>query len=542
MKRTLAFVFLPLLIAVFTACGEPVKVDKNSFSAEQKNLVACARIRTHVLYDFFDTEVPIAERQSTIPAFCGGDPAKPVKIPEYLAKELPEMMQTPVRFEGYAGVTHVESDVWWQVFRNLNSILSAVENSWDPEKASKKPEEMRADFANSKNHMSVDLDRLNTPVLKPGGYYSMRDSMEGRGRQLIATFSLIDREIDSLLESYSAGDTPRQQRFVESVTAIAILTNNVYLTMMTPPLPEAPERFFTTKKMSPSGVLIVFFGVLIVFFGVFTWLSTDYARIESSFMNYLDRSNNWADDFNRQFSKINVKYLVLGTIGGFAAAGLLMALAVGGIVGIMFFFMLTVGGFYVGLKMPGMVLQNLKETRGKKVNAQIMDALILLTNSLKSGMDIVQGFEMVSHDSQPPISEEFGLVIKNYRLGTTFERALEGLEDRIESRLLSYMIKAIVLQRQVGGNLTKIFERIVETIREESKLEDKVQALTAQQKMQAIVVGIVPWLMVGMMFMAQPDTMINFYTSILGVFTLMFCIVWMIIGLKLVSKLGEVKV
>ena len=171
-----------------------------------------------------------------------------------------------------------------------------------------------------------------------------------------------------------------------------------------------------------------------------------------------------------------------------------------------------------------------------------MDALILLSNSLKSGMDIVQGFEMVSKDLRPPISEEFALVIKNYNLGTPFERSLESMEERVDSRLLSYMVKAIVLQRQVGGNLTKIFERIVENIREESKLEEKLQAMTAQQRIQAIVVGIMPWIMVGVMFVFQPDTMINFYTTPVGIIVFLFCAVWIFIGIKAVNKLGEIKV
>jgi len=191
---------------------------------------------------------------------------------------------------------------------------------------------------------------------------------------------------------------------------------------------------------------------------------------------------------------------------------------------------------------PGMVLRRMKLSRGAKINAQIMDALILLSNSLKSGMDIVQGFEMVAHDLRPPIADEFGLVIKNYQLGNTFERALDSMEERIENRLLSYMIKAIVLQRQVGGNLTKIFERIVETIREESKLEEKLQAMTAQQRIQSIVVGIMPWLMISVMFLFRPDTMIAFYTSGVGLIVLAFCLFWIFMGMKMVSKLGEVKV
>jgi tight adherence protein B len=94
----------------------------------------------------------------------------------------------------------------------------------------------------------------------------------------------------------------------------------------------------------------------------------------------------------------------------------------------------------------------------------------------------------------------------------------------------------------MGGNLTKVFERIVVDIREESKLEEKTQAMTAQQKIQSIVVGIMPWIMVGVMFMFQPDVMIKFYGSPLGMGVFMFCAVWIGIGMKVVSSLGKIRV
>jgi len=194
------------------------------------------------------------------------------------------------------------------------------------------------------------------------------------------------------------------------------------------------------------------------------------------------------------------------------------------------------------MRMPEFALNFMKERRGKKIDTQLMDALILLSNCLRSGLDIVKGFEMVSKDLLPPISDEFGLVIKNYQLGMTFEKALGVMEDRVSSRMLSYMIRAIVLQRQMGGNLTKVFERIVVDIREESKLEEKTKAMTAQQKIQSIVVGIMPWIMVGVMFLFQPEVMMKFYAQPIGMFVGVFCIFWVGIGMKVVSSLGKIRV
>jgi len=206
-----------------------------------------------------------------------------------------------------------------------------------------------------------------------------------------------------------------------------------------------------------------------------------------------------------------------------------------------FLIVLFMGGT-LAVRMPMAVLDALKKSRGKKVNAQLMDALILLSNSLRSGMDIVQGFELVSKDMMPPIADEFGLVVKNYQLGTPFEKALDGLTERVDSRMLAYIIKAIIIQRQVGGNLTVIFARLVENIREESKLEEKLQAMTAQQKIQSIVVSVMPFVMMIVMFIFNPSQMISFYTSPVGIMVFIFCIIWISIGMKVLQKMGEVRV
>ena len=94
----------------------------------------------------------------------------------------------------------------------------------------------------------------------------------------------------------------------------------------------------------------------------------------------------------------------------------------------------------------------------------------------------------------------------------------------------------------MGGNLTKVFERIVVDIREESKLEEKTKAMTAQQKIQSIVVGVMPWIMVGVMFLFQPETMIKFYGTPIGMATALFCVIWISIGMKVVASLGKIRV
>jgi len=275
---------------------------------------------------------------------------------------------------------------------------------------------------------------------------------------------------------------------------------------------------------------------------VYTLILDKQQSIDKMMADFRAKSLIWAEDFNRQFVTFDVKYIVFSIIGLFMLMGLFCGIIVGGFFGVFIFLIVLAMGAVVSVRVPESLLETIKKARGNKVNKQLQDALILLSNSLRSGMDIVQGFEMVSRDLLPPIADEFGLVVKNYQLGTPFEQALDGLNDRIDSRMLAYIIKAIIIQRQVGGNLTVIFSRLVENIREESKLEEKLQAMTAQQKIQSVVVSIMPFVMMLVMFIFNPSQMISFYTSPIGVVIFLFCVFWIAIGMKVLKKLGEVQV
>ncbi|WP_424246082.1 tight adherence protein B [Elusimicrobium posterum] len=531
-----------LLLTLFSVAFLSGLVSAQGFSDEQKKVISCGRAKVRVLYDFM---MPGASKRAHMlgPECSATDKEEAVVMPEWFIKDIPNMSQRSVVWNPQEKITIMERDVWEHAFSNIHQFLDRSEGLFD-DKEIDLSDNLAGQFSNTKANYLLTLDRLNKVILDGKTAYSMRDSFGGRARAIYSTLELINSEMDSAIEAFSGPSSTREERFTKAMTGMGMLTNNLYDQLLyKDPIPLVPN--YTTaadakKNLSPWIAIMI--GSLIVFFGIFYWLSSQEESINTSIENYLRRSDSWAEDFNRQFININVKYIVLGTVLVFAAIGVLFGLGVGGFLGIIVFLGFVFAGASYGKKMPGIVLKRLKQARGAKINAQIMDALILLSNSLKSGMDIVQGFEMVNKDMIPPISDEFGLVIKNYQLGNTFERALDTMEERVENRLLSYMIKAIVLQRQVGGNLTKIFERIVETIREESKLEEKLQAMTAQQRIQSIVVGIMPWLMVSVMFMFRPDEMISFYTSGVGLLVLMFCLFWIMIGMRMVSKLGEVKV
>jgi tight adherence protein B len=221
---------------------------------------------------------------------------------------------------------------------------------------------------------------------------------------------------------------------------------------------------------------------------------------------------------------------------------LIICLVLGALLGILtgsWVFAITIA--LVGLVAPKIALAIWKEIRSAQVDAQLMDGLILISNSLKSGLDIASGIERVASTMKPPISEEFGLVLNAYRLGTPLESALMSMTDRIKSRMLETAIYAINIQRETGGNLIKTFDQLVITIREEDKLQKKVQALTSQGRMQTYFLACFPWVMAGLFYAITPEIMRPAITNPIGQIVIVFLVIWEVIGIILTKRIVTVE-
>ncbi len=534
-------------IAVWLGMGvlvAPQVASARALDSKDKQKIECAMFKMGVLANYFNVEMPDEKKQATYPKSCGPNlSGKAIKIPDWFPAELEAMDKLKVVYIQGEG-TLSEATLWYRAFANVYTFLDRANNALDPSQPILM-EDLSRGYVSNRIKLVSNLDRLNKELVRGQEVYSMKDSMQGRGRAMLATLEFMNREFYSTIESFTSPVAQKEDKYRQSVMAVVTLSNQLWSEFRSAPLPANPpdaKIYQTTDGERLFTLLLTLFGAGLFGYAVYLLLDIKREEFVSGWEQYREKSMVWAEDFNRQFLTIDVKYIVFGTLGVVAFIGLLLGISIGGFGGVFVFLLSVAAGAYVGIKMPKVVLDHLKKSRGTKINSQLMDALILLSNSLRSGMDIVQGFELVSHDMRPPIADEFGLVIKNYQLGTPFEKALEGLDERVESRMLSYTIKAIIIQRQVGGNLTVIFSRLVENIREESKLEEKLDAMTAQQKIQSLVVGIMPFIMLGVMFLFRPDEMMAFYTSAAGIIVLMVCCVWIMIGMKLIQKLGEVKV
>ena len=162
-------------------------------------------------------------------------------------------------------------------------------------------------------------------------------------------------------------------------------------------------------------------------------------------------------------------------------------------------------GAFIGFMLPRFWLGRRKSGRLNAFNKQLPDTITLIANALRAGSSFLQAIELVVRESRPPISTEFGRVIREVNLGLPFDQALENMVRRVRSDDLELMATAITIQHQVGGNLAEILDSIAYTIRERVRIKGEIRTLTAQQRLSGYVVGFLPIGLAGFLFIAAPE-------------------------------------
>ena len=206
-------------------------------------------------------------------------------------------------------------------------------------------------------------------------------------------------------------------------------------------------------------------------------------------------------------------------------------------------------GAFVGFMLPRFWLGRRKAGRLGAFNKLLPDTITLIANALRAGSSFLQAIELVVRESRPPISTEFGRVIREVNLGLPFDQALENMVRRVRSDDLELMATAISIQHQVGGNLAEILDSIAYTIRERVRIQGEIRTLTAQQRLSGYVVGFLPIGLAGFLFIAAPGFMKPMFDNppeILGlpagVVILIFGGFMMFMGFIFIRKIVDIEV
>ena len=226
---------------------------------------------------------------------------------------------------------------------------------------------------------------------------------------------------------------------------------------------------------------------------------------------------------------IMLKWLLATIMGGilYFIANNLIFLILGGILG------------YIS---PGIWIKKKIKVRIFKFNEGLPDMITTIIGSLRSGYSFLQALKVVAEECESPIREEIKILLKEMSYGVTMEDALNNLSTRMPSNDLEIMVQAVLIQRQVGGNLAEVLETIVKTIRERIRIQRQVQTLTSQGRLSGRVIGSLPIILGFFIYLINPEYMQSLFENTLGIILISGGVISGIIGFLLINKLTKIEV
>lgn len=201
-------------------------------------------------------------------------------------------------------------------------------------------------------------------------------------------------------------------------------------------------------------------------------------------------------------------------------------------------------GAVVGFILPGFYVRRQQTRRLQKFGEQLSDMLNLMVNGLRAGYSTMQAMEAVSKELPSPISDEFRRVVQEMQLGVPMQTALENLHRRIPSDDLDFVITAINVQREVGGNLSEILDTISFTIRERVRIKGEIRVLTAQVRTSGTAMALIPIFLSVFLWFLNRDYMMSFFDlgPLCGFGALGCAGALIIIGYFVMMKIADIEV
>lgn len=221
---------------------------------------------------------------------------------------------------------------------------------------------------------------------------------------------------------------------------------------------------------------------------------------------------------------------VVGVLIG-AVAGYLYANVFGMIVG-------TV----ITLAAPGILIRRMKKKRISDFIYQLPDALNSISASLRAGTNLAKAMQQIAEQQPVPMSQEFTLVLSEYKMGKPLEESLLDMYKRIERQEVDLLISAISISRSVGGNLAETLETLASTLREKAQIEGKIDALTSMGRMQGWVVGLIPVAVMLMLRKQEPEGMAALFNEPYGWATLAVIAILMTIAVLMIRKIVNIDI
>lgn len=191
--------------------------------------------------------------------------------------------------------------------------------------------------------------------------------------------------------------------------------------------------------------------------------------------------------------------------------------------------------------LPKYIISKRKKDRMKLFDSQLNEGISIISNSLKAGYSFLQAVAVVSEETSDPFSKEFKKLLKEMSLGIAEEDSLKNLQNRMDSEDLKLIINAILIQKDIGGNLSEILDNIAETIMERQKMKNELKTLTAQGRLSGMILMLMPIFLGLTIFLFNREYMILLFTTSTGLIMVAFAVINQLFGLMMIRKIINIE-
>ena len=270
------------------------------------------------------------------------------------------------------------------------------------------------------------------------------------------------------------------------------------------------------------------------------------AEIKDRLYNLLQRAGSWLQKFQPNGSKMDFKmqqadWPLLGSefevmLGLFGTLCAMIALAA--TLELWLSLLAFAGGVLTGLSFLHMYIKR----RQKAFTTQLGDMLIMVANALRAGFSFMQAFELIAREMDAPIGREVQKVVSEVNIGVDLETALDNMQKRVASPDFELVVTAVVIQRQVGGNLAQILDTISDTINNRVRMRREILTLTAQGRASGVVLALIPVGVGFILSLVNPAYLQPLFEEPLGRACIAGAIVMEIMGYIVIKRIVNIKV
>ncbi len=206
----------------------------------------------------------------------------------------------------------------------------------------------------------------------------------------------------------------------------------------------------------------------------------------------------------------------------------------------------SIWGFLIGAALgsftPWLVLRHLEMKRKARLEQQLVDGIMTLASGVRAGLNLVQAMELLVTNYVGPLQQEFAQLLREYHMGLDLNQAMRNAANRIGSSHYRLLFTAVEMHRLRGGNAGESLDRIADSVREIQRLEGKLDALTAQGRLQATMMAVAPVLILGLYYLIDPDAVRMLFIQPLGRLMLLGAAVLITVGFLWIRRIMAVDI